>query len=126
MKYNTTVSSKAGKARKAHFNATTLERRHLMSAPLCKELRDKHKVRSMPIRKNDKVMIVSGGRHDEEGVVTTVYRKKWCVYVDKITRENKKSEIKSIGIKPSNCVITELHMDKDRKALLERKKRVEA
>eukprot|EP01054_Gregarina_sp_Poly1_P003110 Gregarina_sp_Poly_1__3109@NODE_1876_length_3153_cov_184_290992_g1217_i0_p4_GENE_NODE_1876_length_3153_cov_184_290992_g1217_i0NODE_1876_length_3153_cov_184_290992_g1217_i0_p4_ORF_typecomplete_len127_score27_01Ribosomal_L26/PF16906_5/3_9e40KOW/PF00467_29/5_8e06_NODE_1876_length_3153_cov_184_290992_g1217_i021932573 len=126
MKFNNTVSSKPSKTRKAHFKANTLERRILMSAPLCKELKDKYKVRSMPIRKNDKVLIVSGAHHDTEGKVTTVYRKKWCIFVDKMTRENKKGDLKSIGIKPSNCVITELHLDKDRKALLERKKRVEA
>lgn len=55
--------------------------------------------------------------------MTAVYRKKWCVHVERIVREGKKGDSKPIGIKPSNCVITKLHLDKDREALLLRKKR---
>jgi len=47
-----------------------------MSAPLSKELREKHKVRTLPIRKDDEVTVVRGFNRGKEGKVTTVYRKK--------------------------------------------------
>lgn len=119
------ISSKSGKARKAHFNASSVERRVLMSAPLSKELRKQYNVRSLPIRKEDEVCIVSGTHADTEGKVVCVYRRKWVVHVNNVTRENKRGEAKQVGIRPSNVVITKLHIDKDRKALLARKNRSE-
>ncbi len=55
MKFSTTVSSKAGKHRKAHFAASSGEKRIRMAASLSKELQAKYNVRSMPIRKDDEV-----------------------------------------------------------------------
>merc|ERR1712070_98890 len=51
--WNKKVSSSRRKARKAHFQSTSSERRILMSATLSTELRQKHNVRSMPLRKAD-------------------------------------------------------------------------
>lgn len=45
MKYNKNVSSSRRKARKAHFQAPSSQRRIIMSAPLSKELREKYHVR---------------------------------------------------------------------------------
>jgi len=50
MKFNPFVSSSRRKSRKRHFNAPSHIRRQIMSAPLSKDLRNKHNVRSMPIR----------------------------------------------------------------------------
>lgn len=92
-----------------------------MSAPLSKELREKYKVRSLPVRKHDEVMIVRGQYHDGEGKVTQVYRKKWCIYVERVTRDKENGESIPVGIHPSKVVITRIRLDKDRRKLLERK-----
>jgi large subunit ribosomal protein L26e len=60
MKYNKNVSSSRRKSRKAHFTAPSSVRRKLMSAPLCKDLRQKYNVRSLPIRKDDDVQVTRG------------------------------------------------------------------
>ena len=96
-----------------------------MSAMLSKELRAKHNVRSMPIRKDDEVQIVRGHYHQREGKVTAVFRKKWCVNVERVSRDKINGQTHNIPIRPSKVVITKLHMDKDRKNLLERKKKQE-
>jgi ribosomal protein uL24 len=44
-------------------------------------------VRSLPIRKDDEVMVVRGGFKNREGKVTAVYRKKYVIHIDRITRE---------------------------------------
>lgn len=123
MKLNPNVSSKARKQRKAHFNAPSHERRIRMSAPLSKELREKYNVRSLPIRREDEVMVVRGHFADREGKVTECYRKKYVIHVERVSREKANGQSVPVGIHPSNVVITKIKMDKDRKALLERKNR---
>jgi large subunit ribosomal protein L26e len=57
MKFNKLVSSSRRKNRKRHFTAPSHIRRKIMSAPLSKELRKKHGVRSIPVRKDDEVIV---------------------------------------------------------------------
>ncbi|CAG5113747.1 Oidioi.mRNA.OKI2018_I69.chr2.g7837.t1.cds [Oikopleura dioica] len=91
-----------------------------MSAPLSKELRSKYNVRSLPIRKDDEVMVVRGHyKGQSTGRVTSVYRKKFVVHIERTQREKINGTTVNVGIHPSNCVITKLKLDKDRKAMLE-------
>lgn len=94
-----------------------------MSAPLSKELRDKYNVRSMPIRKDDEVRVVRGFYKGREGKVTCVYRKKYCIHVERIQREKPNGQSVKVPLDASNCVITKLKLNKDRKAALARKDR---
>uniref|UniRef100_A0A7N0T5F9 KOW domain-containing protein n=1 Tax=Kalanchoe fedtschenkoi TaxID=63787 RepID=A0A7N0T5F9_KALFE len=122
MKYNPRVTSSRRKNRKAHFTAPSSVRRVLMSAPLSSELRSKYSVRSMPIRKDDEVQVVRGSFKGREGKVVQVYRRKWVIHVERITREKVNGTTVNVGVNPSKVVITKLRLDKDRKSLLERKK----
>jgi large subunit ribosomal protein L26e len=53
--------------------------------------------------------------------VTTVYRRKWVIHVERITREKVNGATVAVGLDPSKVVITKLKLDKDRRALLDRK-----
>lgn len=110
------------KSRKAHFTAPSSVRRIIMSAPLSSELRTKYNVRSLPIRKNDEVRVVRG-QYKGEGKVVTCYRKKYVIHIERISREKANQMPVPVGIHPSNCVITKIRMDKDRKSILDRKNR---
>lgn len=122
MKLNKFVSSSRRKNRKRHFQAPSHIRRRLMSAPLSKELRQKYNVRSMPIRKDDEVQVVRGHfKGNQVGKVVQAYRKKFVVYIEKIQRENANGTNVYVGIHPSKCLIVKLKLDKDRKAILERR-----
>lgn len=92
-----------------------------MSSTLAKDLRTKHGVRSAPIHKDDEVKVISGLHKGREGKITQVYRKKYIVYLDKVTRTKGNGETVPIGIHPSNLVITKLKLDTSRNALLERR-----
>lgn len=70
--------------------------------------------RSLPIRKDDEVKIVRGKYKGREGKVTQVYRKKWVIHVDRVQRDKSNGATASIGIHPSNVVITSIKLDKDR------------
>jgi len=72
----------------------------------------------MPIRKDDEVMITRGMYKTREGKVTAVYRKKWVVHVERISREKVNGASVPVGIPASSVVITKLKLDKDRKAKL--------
>ena len=85
------------------------------------QLKNKYSVRSVPIRKDDEVQVVRGNYKGREGKVVQVYRKKWVIHVERITREKVNGATVNVGVDASKCVITKLKLDKDRKALLERK-----
>ncbi|CAA7406914.1 unnamed protein product [Spirodela intermedia] len=87
-------------------------RRVLLSAPLSSDLRTKYNVRSMPVRKDNEVQVVRGTYKGREGKV-----------VQRITREKVNGSTVNVGINPSKVVVTKLKLDKDRKALLDRKAR---
>ena len=79
--------------------------------------------RSIPVRKDDEVRIVRGKYKGREGKVTQVYRKKWVIHIDRVQRDKSNGSSVPIGVHPSNVVITTLKLDKDRRAILERKDR---
>merc|ERR1711998_254729 len=127
MKTHASVSSQRRKSRKAHFSAPSSVRRKMMSSPLSKELRTKYDCRSIPVRKGDTVQIkcgsTEGGVKGKTGKVLTVYRRRWCIHVEKVVRDKKNGQQVQIPVDPSNCEITQLKLDKSRKALLARKNR---
>merc|ERR1711990_1433370 len=121
MKFAAGVASSRRKSRKAHFTAPSSVRRKIMSAHLNKDLSSKYHVKSMPIRKDDEVIVVRGSHRGREGKVIQVYRKKYVIHIERVTREKSNGSTVNVGIHPSNVVITKLKLDKDRRSILERK-----
>merc|ERR1712136_136360 len=121
MKLNPRVTSSRRKNRKRHFTAPSHIRRKLMTAPLSKELRTKYNIRNIPIRKDDEVQVVRGHYKGQVGEVTQCYRKKFMVYIERIQREKANGATVPVGIHLSKVVIVKLKMDKDRKAIVERR-----
>lgn len=58
-----------------------------------------------------------------QGKVIQVYRKKFVIHVEGVNRVKTNGAQVNLGVHPSNVVITKLKLDKDRKAILERKDR---
>lgn len=56
----------------------------LLSPPL--------QVRAVPIRKDDEVLIKRGKFKGREGKVTAVYRKKFVIHVERMTKDKANSE----------------------------------
>jgi len=119
-KINSALHSSRRKSRKAHYDAPSSVRRTIMSAPLSKELREKYNVRSIPIRKDDEVTVVRGSNKGREGKITSVYRLKYIVHIERVVREKSSGQSVPIGVHPSKVVITKLKLDKDRESILER------
>ncbi|KRY85318.1 60S ribosomal protein L26 [Trichinella pseudospiralis] len=121
MKFNKFVSSSRRKNRKAHFTAPSHIRRKIMSCALSRELRQKYNVRTLPVRRDDEVLVCSGHNKGNVGKVLRVYRKKYVLHIDKMTREKTNGATVYIGVHPSNVTITKLKLDKDRRKIVERK-----
>merc|ERR1719258_987835 len=121
MKKNSAVSSSRRKCRKAHFSAPSNVRRKLMSAPLSKDLRAKYGVRSIPVRKDDEVLVTRGHYKGQQGKVTNCYRKKWVLHIERLQREKANGATVNVGFDPSKVEVVKLRLDKDRKAILARK-----
>mmetsp|Transcript_49365 Transcript_49365/g.97662 ORF Transcript_49365/g.97662 Transcript_49365/m.97662 type:complete len:139 (+) Transcript_49365:105-521(+) len=123
-KLNVNKTSSRRKMRKAHFGATSVERRARMACPLSKELFLRHHVRSIPVRVEDEVKVLRGAFKGKEGKVVQCYRKKYVIHVERCTRDKANGQTIHVGIDASNCVITKLKMDKSRKNILDRKNRM--
>jgi len=122
VKLNADKTSSRRKMRKAHFGASSVERRVRMAAPLKKDLFLRYKVRSMPVIKGDEVKVLRGDCKGKEGKVLGVQRNKYVIHVERCTRDKSNGQQIPIGIDASNVVITNLKIDKSRKAILARKR----
>ena len=86
-----------------------MERQKRMAAPLSSELRAKYEgVRSLSVRKGDKVRVVRGASKKKEGKVTGVYRKKYALEIEGVVRHKANQQQVFIGTHPSNVLITEV------------------
>jgi large subunit ribosomal protein L24 len=119
-------SKKPRKQRKFLFTAPLHLRRKFLSAHLSKELREKYKTRSFPLRKGDEVEVMRGEFKKRTGKIARVDLKKCKVYVEGITIKRTDGTERLKAIHPSNLKILRLALeDKKRLKALERKMKKE-
>mmetsp|Transcript_20959 Transcript_20959/g.52720 ORF Transcript_20959/g.52720 Transcript_20959/m.52720 type:complete len:125 (-) Transcript_20959:1539-1913(-) len=123
MKFNLNVTKSRKKNRKRHFLSSSQEKRRNMVSPLSKELKLKYFVKSIPIRKDDEVLVVRGLHKGGIGKVVQCQRKIFKVLIDQINRMKSNKTNVFIPISPSNVVITKLILNSERKNFLEKKKK---
>ncbi len=117
-------SKQPRKQRKYLYNAPLHIRRKLMSAPLSKELREKYKIRNIPVRKGDVVRVVRGKFYDVKGKVVDVDYKRYRIFVEGAEIVKKDGTRVKYPIHPSKVEIVELDLsDNWRKKIIERKLR---
>ena len=87
-----------------------------MSATLSKDLRKKHGLRSLPVRKDDEVVVLRGTHKGHKGKIIQVFRKKWVIHIDKLTKNKANGAPYQIPIDPSKVAIVKLKEGKDRMA----------
>lgn len=115
-------SKQPRKQRKYRANAPLHIKRKMIASHLSKELREKYKRRSFPVRKNDVVKILRGSFKGKQGKVSKVDTKKMKVYVEGIVRTKKDGTKVPVPLDPSNLMIVSLNLeDKKRVKALERK-----
>ncbi|MGC8812658.1 MAG: 50S ribosomal protein L24 [Candidatus Aenigmatarchaeota archaeon] len=97
-------------------------RRKMIAAHLSKELKEKYKRRSLPLRKGDEVEIMRGEFKKKKGKISRIDTKKYRVYIEGITRKRTDGTERQVPIHPSNLRIINLNLeDKRRVKIIERK-----
>jgi len=96
--------------RKAVYEATTFERHILMTVPLSRELRRRFHRRSVPLRKGDTVMVMSGSFVGREERVAKIDRRGYSVTLDNVTLKTGEAKLKPLAIKTSHLVLTKLNL----------------
>lgn len=115
-------SKKSRKQRKFLFTAPLHLRRKFLASHLSKELREKYKTRSMPIRKGDEVLIMRGEFKNRQGKISRINTKKYKAYIEGVTRKRTTGVEVQVPIHPSNLKIINLNLeDKRRARILERR-----
>lgn len=118
-------SKQPRKQRKFLYNAPLHLRRKMLASHLSKELREKYKRRSFPVRKGDEVQVMSGKLKGRTGKISRINLKKYKIYIEGVTRKRTVGTEVQVPIHPSNLKIINLNLaDKRRIKILERKKGV--
>mmetsp|Transcript_60494 Transcript_60494/g.124513 ORF Transcript_60494/g.124513 Transcript_60494/m.124513 type:complete len:125 (-) Transcript_60494:306-680(-) len=123
MKFSNKVTYSRRKNRKNHFHASSNEKRKTMVSPLSKELWKSYSIKSIPIRKDDKVKVVRGKEKGKTGKIIQCHRKNFRVFVEKITYNKNNNLTSFIPLNPSNLVVEKLSLTNERKLLIFRKKK---
>ncbi|MCD6371444.1 MAG: 50S ribosomal protein L24 [Candidatus Aenigmarchaeota archaeon] len=115
-------SKKPRKQRKFLIEVPLHIRRKIIAANLSKDLREKYKRRSLPLRKGDEVVVMRGEFRGRKGKVMRIDTKNYRVYVEGIVRKKSTGENVAVPIHPSKLRIINLNLeDTWRKKILERK-----
>jgi len=104
-------SKQPRKQRKYIYNAPFHIKYKFLSAHLSKELREKYKKRSFPVRKGDEVQIMQGQFKKKIGKISKVDMKKTKVFINGITRKKVDGTEIPVPIHPSKLKIINLNLD---------------
>jgi len=114
-----TKSIQPRKQRKYRFNAPLHLKQKMVHVHLSPELRKKHEMRNVQIRKGDKVRVMRGKFSKKEGKVERVALKNEKVYITGMEAIKREGAKVPVAFTPSNLMIIELDLsDKKRKAKL--------
>jgi len=126
-------SSHARKQRKYRYNAPLHIKGKFISSHLSKELRGKHKMRSIPLRKGDRVKVLRGRFKGETAKIDIVDRKDLKIYLEGMKITKKDGTEVPVALDASNLLVTSLNLDdklrlkiKEAKKKEEPKKKVKA
>lgn len=116
------LSSKPSKHRKALYTMPLHLRHKLLTAPLSKELREKHRVKRLPVRVGDVVRVVRGGWTGHEGKVVRVNLKRSRILIEGVQVKKADGTPVYYPIHPSKVVIVKLNLDDPwRRGIIERR-----
>lgn len=110
------ISSQPRKQRKSRYQAPLHIRHKLMGAMLSPELREKHGIKSIPLRIGDTVKVLRGDHKGKDGKVAKVDLKKMVITVDGVSVTKADGTEVPRPVQPSNVMITKLEI-KDEKRL---------
>ena len=104
-------SKKPRKQRSYRIRAPLHIKQKFMHSHLSNELRKKNGMRSIGLRKGDRVKVARGVFRNHVGKVERIDLKKARVFISGIELNKKDGAKKTAFVDPSNIIITELYLD---------------
>lgn len=114
------TSKQPRKQRKTMYTLPLHRRRKKLSAKLSTEMRKKYGVKSIMVRKGDKVRIVRGSHRKKEGNVTGVRLKNGKITVEKVTMKKADGTEIPVPIDCSNVIVIEVDTSDRRRKIRRR------
>lgn len=105
MKFNTNISKSRKKNRKRFFTSSSGQKRKTMASPVSKEIRLKHVIKSVPLRKDFEVLVKKGLYKGKSGKIVQCQRKTNKVFVDNLVRNKTNKTSSFVPISPSNLIV---------------------
>lgn len=99
---------KADTERSKRYHAALHTKKSFLHVHLSKDLRTKHKTRSMLVHKGDTVKVLRGPKQGTNAKVTKVSHIKSKVTVEGVTVKNRRGKEMPLLLQPSNLMITAL------------------
>jgi len=109
-------SKKPRKQRKFLYNAPLHLRRKFFTAMLSDELIEKYKIKRLPVRKGDEVIVMRGEFRGTKGNVVRCDYKKLRIYIDSVKKKKSTGAEYLVPIHPSKVKIVNLNLS-DKKRL---------
>jgi large subunit ribosomal protein L24 len=110
------TSSQPRKQRRSRYQAPLHLRHKFLGAMLSENLKEKHKIKTIPVRTGDTVKILRGDHRGKEGKVAGVNLEKMTITVNGVTVTKSDGTEVPRPIHPSNVMITKLEI-KDKRRL---------
>ena len=116
-------SSKQPRKQRKYIAKAPLHLKHkFLGAHLSKELNAKYKIKTLPVRKDDEVIIKRGQFKGIKGKIEKVNLRKTRIFVVGAQQNKRDGNKVFYPIHPSNVIITELNLkDKERVKVIERR-----
>ncbi len=108
-------SSQPRKQRKYRYQAPFHIRHKFMGAMLSNELREEHRIKSLPVRAGDTVKLLNGDYRGTEGKVAAVDLTSMTITVDGIVSTKADGTEVPRPVHPSNVIITKLELEDERR-----------
>lgn len=108
-------SKQPRKQRKYTYNAPLHVKHSFLNAHLSKELRAKHGIRSLSVRKGDEVKVMRGSQYKQKAKIASVDVKRTRVVLEGLTRTKKDGSKVPIYFNPSNLLIVSLGSEDKRR-----------
>jgi large subunit ribosomal protein L24 len=109
------TSSQPRKQRKSRYQAPLHLRHKFLGALLSDDLKEKHKIKTIPVRMGDTVRILRGDHRGKEGKVAHVDLENMTITVDGVTVTKSDGTEVPRPVHPSNVMITKLEIKDERR-----------
>lgn len=108
-------SKNPSKQRKYRRNAPKHVKDKLLSARLSDEIRDELETKTIPLRRGDRVQVMTGEYEGSKGIIRNIDREEQKVYIDGLSRNRQDGTEVHVPFAPSNLQVVALSIEDEKR-----------